>query len=192
MGKLAPIPTPRATPCSPPRYPRLVAPTRRQLLALLAAPPVLVAMGAGAAGLRWWDQPTQAGYRHLSQDEGAFLRALGGAAWPSTPACPLDGADADLDRFLDAAMDTLPETPRKAARLGLHALDALPLPLYRAPFRALDLQDRQDVLHGWLDSELMPLRTAVLSTVLLLGMGYTTHPDTAAVFSSLYKCRYGA
>lgn len=169
-----------------------MAPTRRQVLALLAVPPALAAMGAVGAGVAWWGQPTTAGYRHLSVDEAAFLRALAGAAWPATPACPLDGAQADLDRFLDASMDTLPPTPRQAARFGLHALDALPFPLHGAPFRALDLQARQQVLHGWLDSELMPLRTAVLSTVLLLGMGYTIHPDAVATFGSLYKCRYGA
>lgn len=166
--------------------------SRRQILALLAAPPALAALGAGAVGLRWWDQPSGQGLTWLSPDEAAFVRALAGAGWPATDACPLDGQDADLDRFIDGSLGTLADTPRKAARVGFHALDALCVPTTGRTFKALDLADRQDVLHGWLDSDLMPLRMAVLSTVLLLGMGYTIHPATTDVFGSLYRCGYGA
>ncbi len=165
--------------------------SRRQALALLAAGPALAALGAGGVLATVWDQAPGPGYRHLSPSEASFVRALGGAAWPATEACPLDGALAELDLFLDASLDSLPELPRKAARAGLHALDALTLPAAGARFRTLDLAQRSTWLTAWLNSDTMALRSAVTSIVLVLGMGYTTHPAAAPAFSRLYRCGYG-
>lgn len=164
---------------------------RRQLLALLAAPPALAALATVGVGVHWWDQPPGATMRHLSPDEAEFIRAFAGAAWPATEACALDGAQADLDHLFDESLSGLELRARQAARLGLHALDQVPLVSHGHTFHGLDPAARGQVLASWLDSDLMPLRAAVTGVVVLVGMGYTTHPRTEAVFSGLYRCWYG-
>lgn len=165
--------------------------SRRQLLVLAAAPPLLAVAGAGIVATSWWGQPAGEGFRFLSEAEAGILRALTGAAWPPTPACPLDGATCGLDHYLDAHLATLGDLQRDGIRVLLHALDALPLPSHGARLVALARPDQAEVVHGWLSSDLMELRSAVLSVVILTGMGYTSHPDAAATFGALYGCGYG-
>ena len=165
--------------------------SRRQLLVLAAAPPLLAAAGTAAVGLSWWDQPQAAGYRHLSAVEAETLRAFAGAAWPPTAACPLDGELAQLDQYLDQAMADLGELPRQGIRMLLHLLDHLPLPTDGARFRALPREDRGRLLLRWLDGDLPELRSAMQSLVVLTGMGYTSHPGAEGTFATIYRCRYG-
>lgn len=166
--------------------------TRRQVLALLAVPPVVAAFGVGGTAIRWWDQPADAGYACLSPDEAAFLRALAAAGWPATTQCPLDGGDADLDRFVDANLVPWQDLPRKGMRAGLHVLDTLPIASTGQRFSSLSRDEAAQVLADWLDSDLMPLRQAITGLVVFLGMGYTVHPDTQGMFGPLYGCGYGA
>ncbi|NOY27670.1 MAG: gluconate 2-dehydrogenase subunit 3 family protein [Oligoflexia bacterium] len=161
------------------------------MLALAATPPALAALGLGVVGVRWWHQPAGPGFTWISPSEAAIVRSLAGAAWPATAACPLDGADADLDHFVDGVLSTLAASPRSAIRMGLHTINDLCLPTHQSAFSTLDRTSQQDVLAGWLDSESMHLRTAALSLVLFIGMGYTIHPATAGTFGHLYRCRYG-
>lgn len=165
--------------------------SRRQVIALVAAAPVLASLAAGGVVARVWDQPAADGLRHLSASEAEFLRALAGAAWPANDRCPLDGAAAGLDVFFDSTLDTLPELPRTAARAGLHALDALPLSTDGDRFSALTPALRTQKVEAWLNSDSLNLRSAVTSLVLVLGMGYTIHQSAAPAFSRLYRCGYG-
>lgn len=167
-----------------------MTPSRRNLLLGLAAGSALLGAGAGAALVGALDAPPAPGLRFLAREEAEFLRALAGAAWPPTPICPLDGAQAELLPFVEQSLEQLPAGLRQATRLGLRALDAHPLARYGLAFRALDRGARQAWLDGWLTSDEMVLRNAVSSLVLLLGMGYSTHPAAAPAFGHLYRCGY--
>lgn len=166
--------------------------TRRQLLALGAAVAAVPVLGAGGALWSWWDQPAEDPHTHLSADEAAFLVALGEAAWPATTTIPLGGGEARLDRFMDAVLGGMPADLRQQLRLLLHALDHAALPSQLGTFQGLEAPQRQLVLRSWLDSELMELRQAASSVVILLGMGYTTHPEVAPWFATMYGCGYGS
>lgn len=168
--------------------------TRRHFLGLAAAATGAGALALGAAGVTlstWWDQPVAAGFRHMSADEAAFVRALAAAAFPSTPQVPFDAETAELDHFVDASMDSLAPEIRKALRMLLHGLDAFTLPTHGAHLSALPLAARQDVLMGWLRADNAELRGVGNMLTLILGMGYTTHPTVAPYFRAMHGCAFG-
>jgi hypothetical protein len=172
-----------------------VKPTRRQVLALST----LVTAGAVVAGggtlVSWWDQPVGAGYDHLSEDEAAFVRALAGAIYPSTATLSLGGEEAQLDHFLDQSMGLLDELPRNGMRVLMHGLQSWPRvdPKLQkgAAFANLDLAARMDLVDRWLGSDSSLLRQAVQSLVVLMGMGYTSHPAVSDHFAQWHGCGYG-
>jgi len=165
--------------------------SRRQLLVLASAPPLLAAAGAAGVAGSWFLQRPAPPLRFLSTAEAATVRALCGAAWPATTACPLDGADADLDAYLDELMASLGGLQRDGIRMLLHVIEELPLATDGDRFGALPRDRQAALLQSWLDSDQATVRSALVSVVILTGMGYTTHPDAAATFGSLYRCRYG-
>ncbi len=165
--------------------------SRRQLLILASAPPLLAAAGAAGVAAHWYKQPPAAGYRFLSVAEATTLTAIAGAAWPGTTTCALDGADAGLDRFLDASMAALGDFQREGIRMLLHLFENMPLATDRARFSTLSRTRQGELLLSWLDSEIPEVRSAAQSVVVLSGMGYTCHPDAADVFGTIYRCRYG-
>lgn len=168
-------------------------PTRRQVLKALgvaAAGLGVAALGAGLLAERWYLAPPAQGYRFLSTREAAVARALAGAAWPAGPGSALDGADADLDHFLDALVAPWPEPTRALMLLLLGSLDDLCLLDEGSGFLDLTPGRRVEVLTGWLDSDTAELRAAVSSAVVLLGAGWTTHPKVGGVLPSLYRCGY--
>lgn len=165
--------------------------TRRQLLVLAAAPPLLAAVGVGAVGLSWWLQDPGADFRYLTELEATVLRGLAGAAWPPTPACPVDGATCGLDRYLDENLAPLGQLQREGIRLLLHAVNELTLATHGGRFIDLDRAVQSQAVASWLDSEVLEVRSAVQSIVVLTGMGYTSHPDASGAFGSLYRCGYG-
>jgi hypothetical protein len=166
--------------------------TRRHLLALSAAAAAVGAIGAGGLGYRWWDQSPGAALQALSEEEAQIVRAIAGTAYPRTAAIPLDGAEAHLDRFFDATLSHMPESPRKLLKLLLHGLDGGTVLTHGAPFTALTPADRSEVLKGWVQHELAELRNAAQSLVLLLGMGWTIHPEVAPTMQRYHSCGYGA
>lgn len=164
--------------------------TRRAVL--LAAAGAIGAAGAGAGGLlvHWWTQDPDQGYAVLSKDEAAIARAIAGAAFPPGEVVALDGLEADLDRYLDAMMATWPALTRDLMRTLLHLLNELPLVGEGASYLSLTRERRMDVLMGWLQGDQAELRAAVSSVVVLLGMGYTTHPKVGGPLPHLYRCGY--
>ena len=166
--------------------------TRRHLLALSAATVAAGVVCAGGVGLSWWDQPAGAGYQHLSTAEAEFVRAFGGAAFPGGATVALDGSDAGLDHFYDALLDGMPEVTASLLRLLTHALDGAARLGGGGGFTALSRQAQQAHLEAWLQSDIAEVRGAISSLVVLLGMGYTIHPDVAPLMSQWHRCGYGA
>ena len=119
------------------------------------------------------------------------MRALSGAAFPAGDVIALSGAQADLDIFFDAVLSGLPELTSNLLKLLIEALQHLTLPRHGARFTALSPEAQQVQLSIWLDSDQPELRGAVLSLVVLLAMGYTTHPKIAPLMSTWHGCGYG-
>ncbi len=166
--------------------------TRRHLLAAAAATAAAGGLGVGALALRWWDQPVQAPWRHLSAGEVAFLQAAAEALFPPGGRPALAGADAEIPRFFDAILAAMEPTQARLMRLLLNALDASTVPTRGATFAALSGAERREVLQDWIRAEPCEYRAAAQSVMVLAGTAYTTHPATADFFGPLYGCRYGA
>ena len=166
--------------------------TRRHVLALGAAIGAAGGVGVGALYSRWWDQPVGEGYVHLSLEEGAFLEAFAETAYPPGGTPAVSGGELGLSHFLDELAGAMEPTARTLIRALFHLMDDWPLPARGARFTDLDQAQRTEVFGVWMHHELSEIRNAFQSIVLLLGMGYTTHPRTVGWFRQLYACAYGA
>lgn len=165
--------------------------SRRSLLAGTAAAAAVGAAAGGAAVYRqWWDQPAAQGFRELSEEEAAFIRAFAGAVFPPGEVVALDGGAAGLDHFLDDVLHHGPAEVGRLLRLLLHALDSAPRLRLDAAFVAQDLAQRQATVHGWLYSPLAEIRSATQALVVLIGMGYTTTAPLSALLSPMHGCGY--
>ena len=165
--------------------------SRRHLLALSAGTAAVGAIGTGGVLISWWDQPAEDPYLSLSAKEGAFVRAWSGAAFPATQTIPLAGSNAGLDRFFDQMLQSVPSEMENLLKLLLNGLDALPSPSHSASFRELTQSDQRDLFDSWSKSDVGAFRSAVQSLTLLLGMGWSTHPDVAPFMQKLHSCGYG-
>ncbi len=165
--------------------------TRRHLLALGAATAAAGAIGLTGTAVSWWDQPAHAPFEALSASEAAFVRAWAGAAFPPGEVLSTDGATAGLDHFFDATLTHLPHTQRKLLKLLLHALDTGTIAYAGSPFTALPPEAARRVFHQLSGNDLAELRGAATSLTVLLGMGYTTRPEVAAVMARWHRCGYG-
>ena len=165
--------------------------TRRHLLALGAATAAAGAVTAGGTLHHWWDQPPTSAFRALSAPEAAFVRAWAGAAFPPGSTLDVDGATAGLDRFFDATLTVLPDTQRKLIKLLLHALDTGCIAFAGRRFTALPVDHARRVFHQLSEHDLAELRGAASTLTVLLGMGYSTHPDVAPVMARWHRCGYG-
>lgn len=162
--------------------------------AVLLGGAAVVAVTAGSAGglvVRWWDQPVGAGFKVLSVDEAAFVRALAGALFPPGDVIDLDGDTARLEYFVDELFAPAPELPRNALRVLLHAMDAWPLSGAQGFFTGLDRAARQEVVDAWAGHPSHEVRSAYASLVTFLGMGYTSHPRVAPLLAQWHGCGFG-
>ncbi|HJN72817.1 MAG TPA: hypothetical protein QGF58_02685 [Myxococcota bacterium] len=160
--------------------------TRRHVLAAGAAVAAASAVGVGGLGLRWWDQPPEAPYARLSAEEGLVVSALAEALYPPGGEPALSGAEAQLDRFIDEVLTHMPEFQAKGIRLLVHALEAL-----GGGFSEKPLAARRALVHEWMVHPIAEVRSVIQSLVLLLGMGYTIHPEAVDFFSAMTRCGYG-
>jgi hypothetical protein len=165
--------------------------TRRQVLALGALSAAVATAGVGGTVASWWGQPPGAPLQHLSAGEAAFIRALAEVAYPATAAIPVGAAALGLDVFLDDAMGALPGTPRKLVKLLLNALDAWPVPRRFGTFSTLSVEDRLAVMDHLQNHWNPQIRQGTSSLLLLIGMGYCTHPQVSPFFSRWHGCGYG-
>jgi len=165
--------------------------SRRHLLALSAGSAAAGAIGAGGLAISWWDQPADKPYRSLSSDEGAFVRAWAGVAFPATPLSPIAGDEAQLDRFFDEMLLVMPADTAKLLRVLLHSLNTLPLATRWGRFTDLEPNTQKRLFEEWTHSDVSLFRSATQSLVLLLGMGWSTHPSVAPTMQKLHSCGYG-
>ena len=165
--------------------------TRRQLLASSAAAALAAAGGAGLVAWRWWDRPAGEGFTWLSEAEARFVAAYADALFPPGGTPALAGADAGLSGWFDVVLGGMPPDKAQQLKLLLHALENLGVFEGGAPFTELDRETRSAIVRTWTTSPIAPLRGSALSLGVLLGAGYTTHPETAAWFSGWHGCGYG-
>ena len=149
-------------------------------------------IGTGGLYIRWWDQEPSDPYARLSDEEVRIVRAFASAAFPSTQAIALDGYDADLDRFFDTMLMHVPTPTAKLLKLLLHGLDSATVLTHGATFSTLEKSEKMQALEGWLQHDLAEVRNATQSLVLLLGMGWSTHPKVAPFMQRMHNCGYGA
>lgn len=165
--------------------------TRRHVLAALAGVPVAGALGVGTLAFRWWDRPPGAGLQRLSPDEHDFAQAMAEAWMPPGGEPALSGADAELGRFLDEVVAGMEPAMAREFKLLLQALDDLTVPTRLSAFRHLDLPTRIEVLDGWLHHDQWLLRNATQAVLVLLGTGWTTHPEVVVHLRPYFRCGYG-
>jgi hypothetical protein len=167
------------------------SPTRRQVLALLSAGGIAAGLLAGGVLGSWWNQPADAPFARLEEEEAAVLRIIAGAAFPGGATVALDGAEAGLDRFFDELLGGLPEIQGQLLRLLLHALDSAAIADAGARLRDLEPAQARTFVTSLLSSDIAELRGAVTGLVILLGMGYTVHPQVSPYLSQFHRCGYG-
>lgn len=165
--------------------------SRRHLLALSAGTAAVGAMGATGLLIEWWDQPATAPYTCLSDGEATFVRAWAEVAFPATESTPISGAQAGLDRFFDQVLQFAPPDASKLLKLLLNGLDAASVPTHGTTFVSLDHADRLDRFEAWTHSEMSLFRSATQGLVLLIGMGWSIHPDVAPVMKKMHSCGFG-
>lgn len=165
--------------------------TRRMVLAATAGVAAAGAVGAGSVAFRWWDRPAGEGLSALSTEEHAFAQALAEAWMPPGGEPALSGADAELGGFLDAVVAGMEPATGRELKLLLHLLDDLSLPTDLGPYRSLALPRRIELLRGWLHSDLSLLRSAAQGVLILLAVGWTTHPEVVGALRPMYPCGYG-
>lgn len=165
--------------------------TRRMVLAATAGLAASASVGAGALLARWWDRAPGEGLHTLSQDEHDFAQAVAEAWMPPGGDPPLSGADAALGGFLDGVVSAMEPATARELKLLLQVLDDFTLPTHLSSFRKLPLESRTEVLHGWLHSDQPLMRGAIQAVLVLLSVGWTTHPDVVGRLQPLFPCGYG-
>ncbi len=166
--------------------------TRRHLLALSAGTAVAGTIGAGGTVLRWWNRGPSDPFRVLHEDEAAFVRAWASAAFPRTGTTPIAGENAGLDHFFDGVLERSPDTTANLLTVLLNALNTASIVSHGARFADLSANDRTACFDDWTHSSTGVIRSACQGLVLLLGMGWSTHPDVAPTFAMMHSCGYGA
>lgn len=162
--------------------------TRRHVVAAVAAIPAAGALCGGGLYARWWDRPPGAGRLRMSEDEYDFVQAIAEAWLPPGGTPALSGREADLGGFLDGVLAGMTDAAGNELRVLLQALDDLTWPTHGAAYRSLPLAERTLVLKGWLHSDLWLLRNATQAVLVLMGTGYSTHPEVAAVLRPMFPC----
>lgn len=165
--------------------------TRRTVLATSAGLAAAATLGVGTTVWRWWDRPPGEGLAVLSEDEHAFVQAVAEAWMPRGGVPELSGADAELGAFLDGVLTAMSPTNQRLLKLLTQVLDDWTLPAHLGAYRTLSLEARQTVLRGWLHHDNHLVRTAVQGLLVLIAVGWTTHPDVAPVLRPSMNCWYG-
>lgn len=165
--------------------------TRRQVVAAAAAVPVVGGLAAGTTVWRWWDRPPGDGLKSLSLDEHGFIQALAEAWMPRGGNPELSGADARLGDWMDDVVDAMEPQTAKELKLLMNAMDALPVATRLRPFQALPLETRTAVLNGWIQHPVSLVRDGISGILVLMGIGWTTHPEVVPIFRAMFRCGYG-
>lgn len=164
--------------------------TRRHVLAASALVAGGSVAGAGGVAARWWDQPAEAPFVHLSPDEVAILDAIAEACFPRGGEPALGGAEAHISRYFDGVLAGLTVAQRTLIKLGVHALDGMAVPTHGAFFSALAVPDASAALHGWLTHSRYEVRGVAQSITLFVAMAYFAHPAVRGSVSGNFRCGF--
>ncbi len=164
---------------------------RRHVIAAMAAVPVAGTIGIGATVWSWWDRAPGEGLKSLSPDEYQIVQALAEAWMPPGGEPALSGAEANLGAFFDDLVYGMQESSRAELKMLLHIVDNLARPTHLRAFRHLALQTRTQLIRDWMESPIELVRLAITATLVLIAMGWTTHPEVVGFFSPYFRCGYG-
>ena len=162
--------------------------TRRHILAAAAAIPAAGLLGTGTLALRWYDKAPGEGLSLLSDDEYGFVQALAEAWMPGGGTPSLSGADANLGAWLDEMLTHMAANQVTLLKMMLQILDDAPLLTDRTRYTTLPLARRTEILRGWMASKKPLFRGAVTGVIVLMGMGWSTHPDVVRVIAPMFRC----
>ena len=165
--------------------------TRRQILVATSAAAVLGGLTAGGTAVHWWDQPAGQQLAALSEDEARFARALADTFFPPGGQPTIGGAESGAVEGFDALLLAMEEDNRNILKIFLHTLDASTIATRCASFTKLSLEQRAEVLTSWKNHPITVWRIAIESLQILLGIGFTTHPDVAALIQPSFGVGYG-
>ena len=165
--------------------------SRRHLIALTAAAATATSVTAAATIYSWWRIPPAQNYVVLADEEILFVQALSATAYPAGSATPLNGKEAQIDRYFDQILANMSGNNPHLLKLLLHFLDNLPLTTHLTSFSQASTTTQQAIFNDWFSSDQYLLRNAIQSLVILLGMGYTTHPKIASKLAPFHRCGFG-
>ena len=165
--------------------------SRRQLIKICAAVGISSGIGISALGFRWWDVPAGVPYRKMSIEEATVLTIIAHAAFPPGPIIAQNANDLKIDRFFDHLLSNMPMVQTKLLKLLLNALNTAPYLEIKSSLSSQSSIEQQEQVEKWLNHPNYLFRNAVTSLVILIGMGYTAHPEVSPYFSQMHQCGYG-
>ena len=166
--------------------------TRRQFIKITTALSLMTAGGVGIEVSTWWDTPASEPFQHLNHTEAKVVNAIGGAAFPGGDVLSLSGDTAILDRFFDAVLNAMTAQNRNLLKLLLEAIEHYTVVSHGTYFSNLETLERQTLIEQWLKHDNHLFRGAIQSVIVLLGMGYTAHPEASKHLTQFFRCGFGA
>jgi hypothetical protein len=122
----------------------------------------------------------------LKPREVAFIEAAAEVVFPEGGAIPVSGSDANLPRYTDGFLDSLPISVQREIRALFMLIEQatliMPAPGRRGfrRFTKLSLDQRAAVLRGWMESRFFLRQLAFTGLRAVLTMGYLGHPTVLA------------
>ena len=165
--------------------------SRRALLKASAALGGAITLAGGATVAHWWDQAARPGWLCLSEAEQRFLCAFADTVFPPGGEPAISGSEAGATEVFDAVVGAMAPDQRNALKLFLNALNASTRPTHLRAFEQLGPEHRDEVLTDWEHHPISEWRNAIQSLKILVGIGFTTHPDVAALISPHFLLGYG-
>jgi hypothetical protein len=165
--------------------------SRRHIIALSCATAIATTIGTGSLLISWWKVPPHAPFQCLSIHESKILVAIAQATFPSGAVIAMDAKDLNLDRFFDSVLFGMPTVQSDLLKLLINALNRAPHLSLKAQYLDLSFKEQTLFLKGLLEHEQHLLRSAISSLCILLGMGYTSHPEVSPSFAKYHRCGFG-
>lgn len=165
--------------------------SRRQLLKISLLGSTAIALTGGGLVWSWWDTPPDTPYQLLNSEEAQMVQALSEAAFPAGKTIDLAGKDAKLDYFFDKLLFGMTRENQKLLKLLLHALNHLAVPSQGKYFLNCSETTQRQLVENWLNDDSYLFRSAMQSVIVLLSMGYTSHPKASKLLGQYFRCGFG-
>ena len=164
---------------------------RRKFFFYAAAALSSASIASSIVVAQWWDTAPQTPYTNLSTEEANTVLLISKSAFPAGEHHHMDGAQAQLDRFLDQFLSQINDQNRKLLKLLLQATERISIPTHGSYFSNLAENQQQRCIEDLVRHPQHLIRSAYQSLIAILGMGYSTHPDMAEKIATLHRCGYG-